>query len=240
MIPKGFRLVSKDHVFPEDVKGKKRKEPEEAEEAELSKEEKKRLKKNERQRLARKRTKEEKQTVLEETLEKVEAINWCEHPILGPMLERSKGKLTESSSVFSITINSNKAVTDMAKGGLKRWTGYVEWLWEGETPAILTFLDYVEGKEEEKTPLDKMYTEYKLEIGKKTAKLHLHAIVAFVHNGKYQMDLKRLHKESEERVKSKVHIFMKASSNLERNWGNYMRKTDRANGEPLIPLTSLS
>lgn len=139
--------------------------------------------------------------------------------------ESAKEKLKYSS--FNITINSNSIYQEMSDEKKQLFKDFVEFLFSEEN--IDEILIDQTNKENPRENIRDFKAEKYFEVGTKQNRLHVHGAIEVEHVGFYRMDIPKINQLARRIFGKQIHMDIKAISNPEKLWRQYMLKHQEAN-----------
>lgn len=128
------------------------------------------------------------------------------------------------SSVFAITINSNKAYETMSEADKLKFKQFVDWVCD-ENGGLYDYI-HDSTSDDPRENIKELVCEHYFESGTKLGKVHAHVYLSLVHTGHMRILLDDLRCLALKVFGERIFIGIIPSSSPEVAWRNYIRKGD--------------
>ena len=128
----------------------------------------------------------------------------------------------ERSSVWLITINTNKAYSTMTEEDKKKFKRFADYLMSRSH--FLQFLRDATSPTNPAANVDDLQLEHKFEVGTKLDRLHLHGLAKLTHHGFYSLQANAIRDFARKALGYTINLQSPVSSDPTQAWRQYMSK----------------
>lgn len=146
-----------------------------------------------------------------------------EDPIFNKLVkhEKTKAKVSERSSVFNFTINSNSSYSKMTNEDKLRFKNFIDYVFDEDR--VLDFIYDRESPDNPRKNIKRVAIDYYFENSGKNL-LHVHGLVRIKHHGFLRTKLTELRAFARKVFGKNVHIDLKGETDFNTSWENYIKK----------------